>query len=146
MQSHRHRAQSAYFVNSQRRRGTNSSPGSPFKYLGENPAHICHSEVHICLSTALIHDSSHLPGGPNTCSLHSGAETPGFWSKLIPSRRMTVMNGLGEGDGWATHSSAQPSAPSNKDAGACPTFVGRKMWLCTVAQGTLHVGLGGLPC
>lgn len=84
-----------------------------------------------------------LPGGPNTCSLHSGAETPGFWSKLIPSWRMTVMNGLGERDGWATHSPAQPSAPSNKDAGACPTFVGRKMWLCTVAQGTLHVGL---PC
>lgn len=59
---------------------------------------------------------------------------------------MTVMNGLGERDGWATHSPAQPSAPSNKDAGACPTSVGGRMWLCTVAQGTLREGLGGLPC
>lgn len=32
------------------------------------------------------------------------------------------MNGLAERDGWASHSSAQPSAPANKDAGACPTF------------------------
>lgn len=56
------------------------------------------------------------------------------------------MNGLGTRDGWATHSSAQPSAPGNKDAGACPTFVGGNMWLCTVAQGTLHVRLGGPPC
>lgn len=56
------------------------------------------------------------------------------------------MNGLGERDGWATHSPAQPSAPSNKDAGACPTSVGGRMWLCTVAQGTLREGLGGLPC
>lgn len=56
------------------------------------------------------------------------------------------MNVLDEGDGWATHSSAQPFAPSNKDAGPCPTFVGGKMWLCTVAQGTLHVGLRGLQC
>lgn len=118
--------------------------GSAFKYLGVNPAHIYHSKWHICLSTALIHDSSYLPGGPNTCSLHSGAKMPGFWSKLIPRWRMTVMNGLGERDGWAAHSSAKPSAPSNKDAGACPTFVGGKKWLCTVAQGT--VGLGGLPC
>lgn len=56
------------------------------------------------------------------------------------------MNGLGERDGWATHSSAQPSAPRNKDAGACPTFVGGRIWLFTVAQGIRHVGLGGLPC
>lgn len=56
------------------------------------------------------------------------------------------MNGLGERDGWANHPSVQPSAPSNKDAGACPTFVGGKMWLCTVTQGTFHVGLGGPPC
>lgn len=56
------------------------------------------------------------------------------------------MNGLGERDGWATRSSAQPSAPSNKDAGACPTFVRGRMWLSTVAQGTHHVGLRGLPC
>lgn len=39
-----------------------------------------------------------------------------------------------------------PSASSDKDAEACPTFVGGKMWLCTVAQGTLGVGLGGLLC
>lgn len=39
-----------------------------------------------------------------------------------------------------------PSASSDKDAEACPTFVGGKMWLCTVAQGTLGVGLGELPC
>lgn len=51
------------------------------------------------------------------------------------------MNGSGEGDGWASHSPAKPSAPGNKDAGACPTFEEGKMWLCTVAQGTLHVGL-----
>lgn len=56
------------------------------------------------------------------------------------------MNGLGERDGWVTHSSAQPPAPRNKDAGACPTFVGGRMCLCTVAQGTCHVGLGGLLC
>lgn len=43
------------------------------------------------------------------------------------------MNGLGERDGWATHSSVQPSAPSNKDAVAWPTFVEGKMLLCTVA-------------
>lgn len=39
-----------------------------------------------------------------------------------------------------------PAAPSDKDAEACPSFVGEKMWLCTVAQGTLSVGLEGLPC
>lgn len=41
-------------------------------------------------------------------SLHSSPETPGFWSKLIPSWRMTIMNGLGGRDGWASHSSALP--------------------------------------
>lgn len=56
------------------------------------------------------------------------------------------MNGLGERDGWANHSSAQPSAPSNEDAWAWPTFVVGRTWLCTVALGTFHVGLGGLPC
>lgn len=56
------------------------------------------------------------------------------------------MNGPGERDGWATSASAQPSAPGNKDAGACPTFVAGEMWLCTVAQGTFHVGLGGPSC
>ncbi len=53
------------------------------------------------------------------------------------------MNGMIEGDGWATYSPAQPCAPSNKDAGACPTFVRGRMWLCTVALGTFLVGLGG---
>lgn len=53
------------------------------------------------------------------------------------------MNGLNERDGWTTHSPARSSAPSSKNAGACPTFVGRRMWLCTVARGNLHVGLEG---
>ena len=57
---------------------------------------------------------------------------------------MTVMNGLGERDRWACHSCAKPSAPSNKDAGACPTSEGGRMCLCTVARGTLRVG--GLLC
>lgn len=52
------------------------------------------------------------------------------------------MNGLAEGDGWASHSSVQPSAPANKDAGACPTFFvrGERMWLRTVARGILSCG------
>lgn len=49
------------------------------------------------------------------------------------------MNGLSERDGWTTHPPARSSAPSS----GCPTFVGGRMWLCTVAQGTLHVGLEG---
>lgn len=55
---------------------------------------------------------------------------------------MTVMNGLTERDGWASHSSAQTSAPANKDAGACPTFFvrGGRMWLRTVARGILSCG------
>lgn len=32
---------------------------------------------------------------PNTCSPHSDTETPGFWSKWIPSWRTSVMNGPG---------------------------------------------------
>lgn len=89
--------------------------------------------------------SSYLPED-QTHALSPTAETPGFWSKLIPSWRTTVMNGLGESDGWAPTSSTQPSAPRSKYAGACPTFVEGRMRLCTVAQGTLHVGLRGLLC
>lgn len=48
------------------------------------------------------------------------------------------MNGLGGSDRWAPRSSARPSAPRNKYAGACPTFVGGRMEACTVAEGTLQ--------
>ena len=47
--------------------------------------------------------------------------------------------GRAKRDGWATHSSAQPSALSNKDAGACPTFARRK----NVA---LYSSSGDSPC
>lgn len=63
-----------------------------------------HTGVCICLSAALIHDGSFLPREPNTRSLHSSAETPGFWSKLIPRWKLNVMNGVdirGRKDGSA---------------------------------------------
>lgn len=66
----------------------------------------------------------------------------GFWSKLIPSWRTAVMNGSGERDGWATRSSAQPLRFQWRRCWGLSYFCGRKMWLCTVAQGTVGVGLG----
>lgn len=95
--------------------------------------------LRICLPTALIHDTSDISLEAQTLS---GPRMSGFWSKLIPSWRTAVMNGPGERDGWATRSSAQPLRFQWRRCWGLSYFCGRKMWLCTVAQGTVGVGLG----
>lgn len=75
-------------------------------------------------------------------SPHSGPRMSGFWSKLIPSWRMAVMNGSGERDGWATRSSAQPLRFQWQRCWGLSYFCGRKNVALYSSSGDSRRGVG----